>query len=48
MIDVSGFCQTNGCTEFGVVYGFIFSEGDEIIAVCGACRNFIANLQVND
>jgi hypothetical protein len=48
MVDVSGSCQTGGCTEFGVVYGFIFLEGDEIIAVCGSCRNEISNLQVND
>lgn len=47
MIDVSGSCQTSGCSEFGVVYGFIFSEGDEIIAVCGACRQNIPNLKVN-
>ncbi len=48
MVDVSGSCQTAGCPDEGVVYGFIFSEGDEIIAVCGACRNNLTNLQVND
>ena len=48
MIDVSGSCETIGCSEFGVSYGFILSEGSEIVAVCGSCRNNITNLQVND
>lgn len=48
MIDVSGSCQTNGCPEFGVTYGFTLSEGSEVVAVCGSCKNNITNLQVND
>lgn len=47
MVDVSGSCQTNGCSEFGVVYNFILAPDTEIIAVCGSCRNNITNLQVN-
>jgi hypothetical protein len=48
MIDVSGSCQTAGCTELGVTYGFIFQEGSELVAICGSCRANITNLQVND
>jgi hypothetical protein len=48
MLSVSGSCQTSGCTDFEIVYGFIFLEGSELVAVCGSCRNNITNLQVND
>ena len=48
MVNVSGSCQTIGCSELDVEYKFIFIEESEIVAICGACRNNITNLQVND